>query len=213
MCGIFDQCVRRLQFRTSEKSCSSQPCSANGCYGAPNVSLAEGMGHGFTTIFSPGFVVLLCLGKSYTTSGEYTEVSFADALGVKAQRTAEPRTLVEWAVSFPPTVGGAHISWVGWKHKSCNCNTLKRIYGTFKQRACTQHVRKMCICRRMAHADAHLAFFTLPSLLSMLQKDASVQDPLRDRACNSCAPIPRRWQAWWPWADLLPQIPKRTLEV
>jgi hypothetical protein len=49
------------------------------------------MGHGFTTIFSPGFVVLLCLGKS----GEYTEVSFADALGVKAQRTAEPRTLVE----------------------------------------------------------------------------------------------------------------------
>lgn len=114
---------------------------------------------------------------------------------------------------FPPTVGGAHISWVGWKHKSCNCNTLKRIYGTFKQRACTQHVRKMCICRRMAHADAHLAFFTLPSLLSMLQKDASVQDPLRDRACNSCAPIPRRWQAWWPWADLLPQIPKRTLEV
>jgi len=40
-------------------------------------------------------MVLLCLGKSYTTSGEYTEVSFADALGVKAQRTAEPRTLVE----------------------------------------------------------------------------------------------------------------------
>ena len=104
MSGIFNQCVRRLQFRTSEKSCSSQPCSANGCYGAPNVSLAEGMGHGFTTIFSPGFVVLhgiamswqiLRLGKSYTTSGEYTEVSFADALGVKAQRTAEPRTLVE----------------------------------------------------------------------------------------------------------------------
>ena len=40
-------------------------------------------------------LVLLCLGKSNTTSGEYTEVSFADALGVKAQRTAEPRTLVE----------------------------------------------------------------------------------------------------------------------
>lgn len=41
------------------------------------------------------FLFLLCLGKSNTTSGEYTEVSFADALGVKAQRTAEPRTLVE----------------------------------------------------------------------------------------------------------------------